>query len=58
LAEEKALLPSWDSEDISHSPKIRAANATVDRLTSLVQRIESSQVDQSVWTSYVDELLE
>jgi hypothetical protein len=59
LASEKSLLPSWDLEDIERSPKIRAANAVVRELQGLLQRIQAvGGVNSSVWTSYVDQLLE
>jgi hypothetical protein len=48
LAAEKERLPEWDSESLSHSPKIRAANGAVDRLTTIVRRIESEGIE-STW---------
>jgi hypothetical protein len=57
LAEEKALLPSWDSEDVAHSPKIRAANAVVRELQGLLQRVESGGVTASTWAMYIGQLL-
>jgi hypothetical protein len=43
LSEEKARLPDWDEDGISHSPKVQRANTSVHQLTALLQRIESAE---------------